>query len=119
VLHPSDHLCGPALDQLQQVHVLLVLGAPEPDAGFQVKSHQSEAEGQNHLPRPAAYASLDAAQDTVGLLRCECTLLAHVKPFLHQYPQVLLGRAALNAFIPEPVLMMGFAPTQMQDLALF
>ncbi|KAK4831319.1 hypothetical protein QYF61_016808 [Mycteria americana] len=32
VLQPSDHLHGPALDSLQQVHVLLMLGAPELDA---------------------------------------------------------------------------------------
>ena len=29
MLQPSDHLCGPPLDSLQQVHVLLMLGAPE------------------------------------------------------------------------------------------
>jgi len=37
---------------------------------------------------------------------------------IHQYPQVLLGRAALHPFIPQPVLIVGVAPTQMQDLAL-
>jgi len=55
---------------------------------------------------------------TVGLLDGKCTLLAHVKFFIHQYPQVLLGRAALNPFIAEPVLISGVVPTQMQDLAL-
>ncbi|KAK4827281.1 hypothetical protein QYF61_016427 [Mycteria americana] len=35
-----------------------------------------------------------------------------------QYPQVLLSRAALNPFIPQPVLILGIAPTQVQDLAL-
>jgi len=84
-----------------------VLGAPELDAGLQVGSHQSRAEGQNPLPRPAGHASLDAAQDTAGLLGCECTLVAHVKFFIHQYPKVLLGKAALNPFIPQPVLMVG------------
>ena len=68
VLQPSDHLCGPPLDPLQQVHVFLVLRAPELEAGFQVRSHQSRVEQQNHLPWPAGHASLDAAQDTVGLL---------------------------------------------------
>jgi len=48
-----------------------MLGAPELDAGLQVGSHQSGAEGQNHLPRPAGHTSFDAAQDTVGLLGCE------------------------------------------------
>ncbi|KAK4822933.1 hypothetical protein QYF61_023433 [Mycteria americana] len=112
VFHPSDHFCGPPLDPLQQLHVLLVLRAPELDAVLQVGSHQSRAEGQNHLPRPAGHASFDAAQDTVGLLGCECTLMAHVQLFTHQYPQVLLSRAALNPFIPQPVLIAGVAPTQ-------
>ncbi|KAK4831138.1 hypothetical protein QYF61_015441, partial [Mycteria americana] len=35
VLQPSDHFCGPPLDLLQQLHVLLVLRAPELDAVLQ------------------------------------------------------------------------------------
>jgi len=54
VFQPSDHLRGPPLDPLQQVHVLLVLGAPDLDAGLQVGSHQGGVEWQNHLPCPAA-----------------------------------------------------------------
>ena len=53
VLQPSDQLHGPPLDLLQRLHVLLVLGAPELDAVLQVRSHESRAEGHNHLPRPA------------------------------------------------------------------
>jgi len=53
----------------------------------------------------------------VCLLSSECTLLAHVKLFIHQYPQVLLCRAALNPLITQPVSMFGIAPTHMQDLA--
>jgi len=75
-LQPSDHLCGPPLDPLQHIHVLLMLGAPELDAGLQVGSHQSGAEGQNPLPQPAGHASLDAAQDTVGFLGCKHILPA-------------------------------------------
>ncbi|KAK4824741.1 hypothetical protein QYF61_018213 [Mycteria americana] len=102
VLQPSDHFCGLALDPLQQLHVLLVLRAPELDTGFQVGSHQSRVEGQNHLPQPAGHASSDAAQDTVGLLHCKRTLLPHVQLFVHQYPQVLFHRATLNHIIPQP-----------------
>ena len=40
---------------------------------------------------------------------------AHVQLPIHQYPQVLLGRAALNTFIPQLVLVKGFASTQVQD----
>ncbi|XP_014803059.1 PREDICTED: complex III assembly factor LYRM7 isoform X1 [Calidris pugnax] len=67
VLQPSDHLCGPPLDLLQQVHVLML--GPELDAVPQVGYHDSRGEGENHLPRPAGHAS-DAAQDTIGLLGC-------------------------------------------------
>ncbi|KAK4820335.1 hypothetical protein QYF61_024873 [Mycteria americana] len=93
VFQPSDHFCGPPVDPLQQVHAFPVLGTPELTAGLQ-------------------------AQDTVGLLGCECALSAHVQLFIHQYPQVPLHRAALNPFIPQPVLILGVAPTQVQDLAL-
>jgi len=58
----------PPLDPLQQVHVLLVLRAPELDAGLQVGSQQSGAEGQNPLPRPAGHAASGAAQDMTGLV---------------------------------------------------
>jgi len=54
----------------------------------------------------------------VGLLGCECTLVAHVQLFMHQYPQVFLGRAALNPFIPQPILIPEVALIQLQDLAL-
>ena len=45
VLHTSDHLHGPSLDPLQQLHALLVLRAPELDAVLQVGSHESRVEG--------------------------------------------------------------------------
>ncbi|KAK4831204.1 hypothetical protein QYF61_016041 [Mycteria americana] len=116
VFHPPDHFCGPPLDLLQQVHVFPVLRAQ--DTVLQVRSHQSGVEGQNHLPQPAGHASFDAAQGTVGLLGCERTLPVHVQLFIHQYPHVLLGRAALNPIIPQPVLILEVAPTQVQDPAL-
>jgi len=112
------HFHGPPLDLLQQLYVFAVLRAPELDAGLQVGSHQSGAEGQNHLPRPAGHASSDAAQGTVGLLGCGHTLLAHVQLFIHRYPQVLLLRAALSPFIPQSVLMLRIALSQEQGLAL-
>ncbi|KAK4810922.1 hypothetical protein QYF61_013330 [Mycteria americana] len=119
VFQPSDHFCGPPLDLLQQACVFLILETPELDAVLQVGSHESGVEGQNHLPQPAGHASFDAAQDTIGFLGCECTSLAHVLLFIHPYhPQVLLCRAALNPFIPQPVLIPGVAPTQVQALAL-
>ncbi|KAK4822133.1 LOW QUALITY PROTEIN: hypothetical protein QYF61_010256 [Mycteria americana] len=65
----------------------------------------TRAEEQNYLPQPAGLASFDAAEDTVGFLDCERTVLAH-------YPQALPTRAALNSFIPQPVLIPGVALTQ-------
>jgi len=63
-----------------------MLRAPELDAGLQVGSHESGVKGQNHLPRPAGHASSDAAQNAVGLLGCERTLLGHVQLFVSQDP---------------------------------
>jgi len=83
-----------------------------------VGSHQSRVEGQNPLPRPAGHASLDAAQDTAGFLGCKLTLLAPVELLIHQYPQVLLLRAALEPPSAQPALVFGIVPTHMQDLAL-
>ncbi|KAK4817730.1 hypothetical protein QYF61_026530 [Mycteria americana] len=91
VLQPSDHFCGPPLDPLQQLHVLLVLRAPELDA---------------------------LLQDVAGLLGCERTLSAHVQLFVHQYPRALFPRAALDHIIPQPVLKPRTAPTQVWDPAL-
>ncbi|KAK4828770.1 hypothetical protein QYF61_000795 [Mycteria americana] len=118
VIQPSDHLCGPPLDSLQQVHVLLMLGAPEVNVVLQVGSHESGVEGENHLPRPAGHASFDAAQDTVGLLGCKRMLPGHVELLINQHPQVLLLRAALNPFSTQPVFVLGIAWTQVQDPAL-
>jgi len=54
----------------------------------------------------------------VGLLGCQRTLLGHVQFFIHQYPQVLLSRAALNPFVPWSLLILGVALTHVQDPAL-
>ncbi|KAK4816278.1 hypothetical protein QYF61_014350 [Mycteria americana] len=86
------------------------------DAGLQVGSHQSGVEGENHLPRPAGHASFDAAQDNIGFLGCKHTLPARIQIFIPHYPQVLLCRAALNAFVAQFVLILGIALTQVWDL---
>ena len=90
--------------------------APELDAGLQVGSHQSGAEGQNHLPQPAGHASFGAARDTIGLLGCESTLPGRVEFLVNQHHQVL--RAALNPCIPQPLFVVGIAPAHVQDLTL-
>ncbi|KAK4822238.1 hypothetical protein QYF61_011879 [Mycteria americana] len=62
----------------------------------------------------ALVKSPSPAQDTVDFLGCKHTLLAHVQLFVHQYPQVLLLRAALNPLSTQPVFVLGIAPTQVQ-----
>ncbi|KAJ7419258.1 microtubule associated tumor suppressor candidate 2 [Pitangus sulphuratus] len=106
------------LQEGDAVDVLPVLGNPELDAALQVGSHQSRVERKNPLPRPAGHVSSDAAYDMIGFLGLKHSLLAHVQPLIHQYPQVFLLRAALNPFIPQPVLIPGAAPIQVQHLAL-
>jgi len=118
VLQPLDNFYSPPLDPLQQLHVLLVLRAPELNALLQVGSHQSGVEWQNHFPWPAGHPALDAAQYVFGFLDCKCTFSAHVQLFNPHYSQVLLGTAVLNPFIPKPVVIPGVAPTHVQDLAL-
>ena len=80
----------------KQVHVSPVLRTPHLDAVLQVRPHQHRAEGEDHLHQPVAHASFDAAQDTVGFLGCEGTLLAHVQLAIHQNPQVFFSRAVLK-----------------------
>ena len=41
VLQPSDHLSGPPLDPLQELHILPLLGAPGLDAVLQMGPHKS------------------------------------------------------------------------------
>ena len=44
-------------------------------------------------------------------------MLAHVQLAIHQYPQILFSRAVLYPYIPQFVLIVGVATTQVQDLA--
>ena len=50
VLQPSDHLQGPPLDLLQQLHVLLVLRDPELDSVFHKGYHKNRVEGRITSP---------------------------------------------------------------------
>ena len=61
MLQPSDHLCGPPLDLLQQLRVLFVLRAPEVNTVLQVGSRKSRVEGQNDF-----FSQLDIANFYVG-----------------------------------------------------
>ena len=103
---------------LQQVNVPPLLTAPYLDTVLQVRLHQHREEGQDHLPCPAGHASFNSVQDTVGFLGCESTSLTHVQLLTHQYSQVLLSRAALHPYIPQPVLIARDAMSQVKHLIL-
>ena len=68
-------------------------------------------------PPPAGHVSFDEALNMVGFLGCEATLLAYVQLPIHQFSQVLSGRAVLNHLIPQFVLIVDVTLTQVQDLA--
>ena len=101
VLWPSDHLSGPPLDPLQELHVFLVLGVPGLDAVFWMGPHKSQVEGDNHLPLPAGRPLFNADQEIVGLpcgKRSGCCL-ASCPPG----PSFLLHRAPLMVFFSQSV----------------
>jgi len=113
-----DHFCSLPLAALQQVHISPVLRTLNLDIELQVQSVQCRIEGQNHLPRPAGHSSSGAAQHTVFILGHESTLVAYVQHAIHLYLQVLYGRAVLNPFVPELILIAGVVVTQVQYLPL-
>ncbi|KAK4829642.1 hypothetical protein QYF61_005935 [Mycteria americana] len=65
VFQPSDHLHGPPLDSLQQLHVLLVLRAPELDAALQ--GGLTRAEQRGRIPSLALLATLLWMQPRIRL----------------------------------------------------
>ena len=65
----------------------------------------------NPLPCPADRPSSDGTQDTVGLLRCEHTVLAHSKD-----PHVLLSRATPRISSPSLYTYMGLARSNCKTL---
>ena len=98
-----------------QVHVCLILGTPKMDAVLQVGFHRRRVEGQNELPCPAGHTSLYIGQDTTGLQSHICWLESNFSSTCT--PQVLFCGAALNPFIPQPVLILGISLAQGQGLA--
>lgn len=94
------------------------IGKPRTGQSPPGRVSQEPSTGENHFPSPAGCTSFDAAKDTIGFLGSKHTLLSHVQVVNHQCHQVLLQRAGLNSFIAQPVLILGIALTQAQDLAL-
>jgi len=58
------------------------------------------------------------AQDTVDLLGCKCMLMAHIKFFIHQDPQLPFHRDGLNQFFSHSIYVSGIATIKVQHLAL-
>lgn len=63
---------------------------------------------KDHLLWSAGHTSFNGAQNTIGFLGWEHTLLSHVELHNHQHAQVLRLRAALNPFFAQPVFVLGF-----------
>jgi len=88
------------------------LGHSASDVDSQVYSKRD-----NNLHLPAGHPSFEAGQHTVDLTGCKQVVLVHVHTFIHQNPQVLLCRAALNEFFSQTVLISRIASTQVQHFA--
>ena len=80
--------------------------------------YRGRAESGNYLPVPAEHSPFYAVQHTVGLLGCKSMLLPHVKIFIQQDSQVLLGRAAVSEFFSPSWYTSGITLTQVQYFAL-
>lgn len=82
-----------------------LLRDPELDAVLQVRSHQNEVEGQNHVPCPSGQVSFNAVQDTADFLGCKCTWLGHFEILVSQYATIFFLGAALNPFLTQSVFV--------------
>jgi len=101
----SEVSLEPSLLQADQVHLPQLVFAGE------------VLQPSHHLRALLWTRSVDAAQDSVGLLGCQCTLLVHVQIFISQDPQVLLSSATLKEFFSRSVHVSGTALTQVPRLA--
>ena len=97
--NPSDHLHGPPLDLLQQLHVLLALRTPELDTVLQMASDKNRVEKQDHLSRLVGHTFLDATQDTVS--NCpNCYILSQYEVRVKNIPMNKGQYAALVILVP-------------------
>ncbi|NXB92630.1 TNPO1 protein, partial [Vidua chalybeata] len=80
-------------------------------------SHKSGVE-ENSSPLTCCPHCFGCSPGHSWLLGCEYRLLAHVELLVNYCSQVLLGRAALNAFSAQPVLVLGVALTRCRTLHL-
>jgi len=112
VLQPSDYLCDPPLDPLQQLHIPLGPGAPGLHTVLQMGPHKGRVQGHN----PAGHSFCVAAQRTIGFRAAgaHCWLMLYI----YQNPHVLLSTSALKEFFSQSVRISMTGMTPVQHLAL-
>ena len=76
-----------------------MLEAPDLNAVLQIGPHEDGVETVNHFPRSAGHPFSDVAKDTVGLLGCKHTLLAHINFFINKDPKVLSAELLSRSLI--------------------
>ena len=116
VLKPSDHLCGSPWT-CSNSSISFLCGGLQAWMQYSRRWALTGVEGDSHLPLPAGHHSSDAAQDTVGLLGCRHTLLAHVSLFIHQNPQPFFAGLPSRSYSLY-LYLSGIALTQAQHLSL-
>lgn len=86
--------------------------------GAVLQMHLSSAEWKSHISQP--FCNILPPTTSVGLFFChKNTLLTHVQLVDCQDAQIPLCQAAFQLGRPQIVLMWGFIPPQVQDLAFF
>ena len=100
VLQLSEHLHGHPSDPLQQLHIPPVLGTPSLDTALQMGPHKGSAEGNSHLPIPAATPLLMQPRIQLAYGLQVHTAGSH-PTFCPSRLQVFLCRAALSEFFSQ------------------
>lgn len=93
-------------------------GAPELSATLQVGSLESDLEGGNPLSHPEATILLLQPRIQMFFWADSICCLVMLKLLIHQDPQLLFGKAALDLSSSQPELVLGTAPIQTQIFAL-
>lgn len=94
---------------------LCYLGDPGAECSTPHHVSLEQSRGTKSPSSLCCYIAFDAAQDTAF---CNHSLPVHVQFFIHQLPEVLLYRPALNPFIPQPQMIIGIFLSWPPDFAL-
>lgn len=91
MFHPSYHFCNPPMGLFHQLCILPLLRS-QVWTLFQMGPWEVRVEKDNYLIHLTGNPFLDAAQ----VLGSKCMLMAHIKLFIHQNPQLPLHKDAFN-----------------------